>query len=109
MMPTAVVEGSSTSVRAETGSKQIGSGQVLLEGVGFTMMDSDRHLCCLSLKPTLKFVAMSSSSFSSQTIGGTTSSTPVFNSVLATEEDEDEEKDEVDGENGDANGGVLTL
>ena len=108
-MPTAVVEGTSTGVRAETSSKQIGSRQVLLKGVGFTMMDSDRHLCCLSLKPTLKFVAMSSSSFSSQAIGGTTSSTPVFSSVLATEEDEDEEKDEVDGEDGDANEGVLAL
>ena len=107
MMPTAVVEGTSTGVRAETSSKQIGSRQVLLKGVGFTMMDSDRHLYCLSLKPTLKFVAMSSSSFSLQAIGGI--STPVFGSVLATEEDENEEKDEVDGEDGDANEGVLVL
>lgn len=82
MMPTTVVEGAGTDARAETGSKHIGSIQGLLEGAGFTMMDSDRNSCCLSLKLALKFATMSFSSSSSQEMGGTTSSTPVFGSVL---------------------------
>lgn len=103
MMPTIVIEGTGTSARAETGSKQISSGQGLLEGARFTMMDLDRHLCCLSLKSTLKFATMSPFSSSSQAMGGTTSSTPVFGLVLTAEEDE------ADGENRDADGGVLAL
>lgn len=103
MMPTVVIEGTDTSARAEIGSKQISSGQGLLEGARFTMMDLDRHLRCLSLKSTLKFATMSPFSSSSQAMGGTISSTPVFCSVLAVEEDE------VDGENKDSDGGVLAL
>lgn len=109
MMPIAVVEDGATSARAKTGSKQIGSEQGFLEGAGFTMMDSNRHLRCLSLKSTLKFAAMSSSSPSSKAMGGTTISTPVFGSVLVAEEDEYGEEDEADGEDGDTDGRVLAL
>lgn len=58
------------------------------------MMDLDRRLYYLSLNSALKFVAMSSASFSSQMMEGTTSSTPVSGLVLATEEDEADEEDE---------------
>lgn len=83
--------GASTNARAETGFKQIGSRQGLLEGARFTMMDLDKHLLCLSLKSALKFATMSSSSSSSQAMGSTTNSTPIFGSVLAVEEDEEGE------------------
>lgn len=54
------------------------------------MMDLDKRLRCLSLNPALKFTTMSSSS---QTMGGTTNSTPISDSMLAIEEDEDEDVD----------------
>lgn len=49
------------------------------------VMDSDKRLHCLSLNSILKFMGMSSSSFSSQLIGGTTNSTPIFGLVLAAD------------------------
>lgn len=70
-------------------------------------MDSDRHLRYLSRNLALKFVVMSPFSSSSQTMGGTTRSTPVSGSLLAVEEDEDEENDEADGEDRGVGGRVL--
>lgn len=74
------------------------------------MMDSNKRLYCLFLNPTLRFVAMSSTSFSSQAIRGTTDSTPIsslvlavdhstpfFDLVLTVEEDEDGEEIEAQG------------
>lgn len=71
-------------------------------------MDLNRRLRCLSLNPTLRFETMSFSSSSSQVMKGTTNSTsvsssvlavdkstPVFDLMLAAEEDKDEEDDEV--------------
>lgn len=82
------------------------------------MMDSDRRLRCLTLNPTLRFAATSSSL---QTMEDTTSSTivsdsvlaankstPVSESVLVINEDEDREKAEAEGE-GDGDGGVGAL
>lgn len=70
-------------------------------------MDLDRRLRCLSQNSSLNFEAMSSSSSSSsQTMGGTTRSIPVSGSLP---EDENDEKDEANGENGDAGGRVLAL
>ncbi|KAJ9672826.1 hypothetical protein PVL29_026174 [Vitis rotundifolia] len=86
------------------------SGQAFLEGVGLTTMDSDGHLRCLSRYLTLKFEAISSSSSSSsQIMGGTTRSTSVLGSLLEVEEDEDDEDDETDKKDGDAGGRVLAL
>lgn len=65
MIPPTVVKGTGIDVRAEIGSIHIGSGQGFLKEAGLTVMDSDKRLRCLSLNPTLKFVAMSSSSSSS--------------------------------------------
>lgn len=86
-----------------------------------TMIDSERHLRCLSLKSALRFATMSSSPSSlssSQMMWGTIGLTFVFDSVptndkstvdpgsvLATEEDEDAEKANVE-EEGDANSGA---
>ena len=47
-------------------------------------MDLNRCLHYLSLNLVLKFAAMSSSFSSSQVIGGTTGSTPISGSMLAT-------------------------
>ena len=102
MISATVVEYAGTSVGVETGFEQ-----ALFEGVGLTVMDSDRHLCYLSQNPALKFVVMSPFSSSSQTMGGTTLSTPVSGSLLAVEEDEDEEEDEANGEDRGVGGGVL--
>lgn len=52
---------------------------------------------------------MSLFSSSSQTMGGTIRSTFVSGSLLGAKEDEDNEKDEVDGEDGGADGRVLAL
>lgn len=67
------------------------------------MMDLDRCLCYLSLNPALKFIAMSPSSFSTQTMEGATWSTLVSSSLLASEEDEGD----VDGEDERVGGRVL--
>ncbi|KAJ9709478.1 hypothetical protein PVL29_001116 [Vitis rotundifolia] len=73
-------------------------------------MDSNRRLRYLSRNLTLKFEAMSSSSsFSSQIMGGTTLSTPVSGSLLEAEEDEDDEEVEANREEGDVGGRVLTF
>ena len=85
-------------------------------------MDSDRRLCCLSLNSMFKFATMSFSSSSSQAMRSTTNSTPVsslvlavdrstlmFDSMLVTEEDEDGKENEVEGEDGEADGSVLAL
>lgn len=85
------------------------------------MMDSDKRLHYLSLNPVLKFTAMFSYSSSSQAIGGTNDSThvfglvltadrsiPIFDLVLAAEEDEDREKAKEE-EEGDAVDGVCDL
>lgn len=82
-----------------------------------TMIDSERHLRCLSLKPTLRFVAMSSSFSSSQMIRDTTGSTSIsgsvptedesaaeFGSMLAAEEDTEEVETE-----GDVGGGATAF
>lgn len=69
------------------------------------VMDSDKRLRYLSLNAALRFATMSSSSFSSKAIGGTTSSTLVSGSVLAADrstfvsgsvlaEEEDEDADD---------------
>lgn len=97
-----VAEYAGTSVRVETGFEQ-----AFFEGVELTAMDSNRHLGYLSRNPALKFVVMSPFSSSSQTMGGTTRSTPVSGSLLAVEKDEDGEEDEADGDNRGAGGGVL--
>ena len=73
-------------------------------------MDSDRCLHCLSRNLTLKFEVISSSFSSSlQIMGGTTWSTLVSGLLLEVEEDKDDEKDEADGEDEGASGGVFTL
>ena len=52
---------------------EVGFKQAFLEKVGLIIMDSGRHLRCLSQNLTLKLeVISSSSSSSSQIIGGTT-------------------------------------
>ncbi|KAJ9700857.1 hypothetical protein PVL29_006268 [Vitis rotundifolia] len=79
--------------------------QDFLAGGGLIAIDSERHLRCLSLKSTLKFI-----------IRGTTSSTPVSGlapkegvstvescSVLAAEEDAEVEV------GGDSSGGASTF
>ena len=98
MVSTAIVEDDGTGVGAKT-----------IEGVGLTIMDSIRHLRCLSQNLALKFVAMSLSSSSSQTMGDNTQSTPICSSLLPVEEDEDEKEDEVDGEDRGAGDRVFTL
>ena len=97
----AVVRGTDTSARAEVGFEQ-----AFLEGVGLTTMDLDKHLRCLSRNPTLKFEAISSSFSSSQIIRDTTWTTHDFGLPL---EDGDDEDDEVDGEDKDEGGRVLTF
>lgn len=77
--------------------------QDFLVGGRTTVIDSERHLCCLSLKPTFRFVAMSFFPSFSQMIWGTIGSTSVSCaisakdksaeescSVLATEKDTEE-------------------
>ncbi|KAJ9672832.1 hypothetical protein PVL29_026179 [Vitis rotundifolia] len=69
-----------------------------------TVIDSKRRLCCLSLKPVLRFATMSSFPSSSQIMRGTTNSTSVSgsmptdkkstvesHSMLAAKENEDAE------------------
>lgn len=117
-----VAKGSSTGAMAKIGFGHRGSKQSLLEGGKMTVMDSDRCLRRLSLNSILRFVTMSLFSFSSQAMGGTTNSTPVFNLVLATdqstpvsgsvlvaERDEDGEETEVKGKEEDADDRVCAL
>ncbi|KAJ9691755.1 hypothetical protein PVL29_013828 [Vitis rotundifolia] len=97
----------------ETGTEQSTFVQGFLAGRGTTMIDLERHLRCLSLKPTLKFVVISLSPFSSQMIWETTGLTLIScsvpmedesvgesNSVLAAKEVEakEEAKEEGDGD-----------
>ena len=109
MVSTAIVEDDGIGVGAKTSFGQANFGQALFEGVGLIIMDSIRHLRCLSQNLALKFVAMSLSSFSTQTMGDNTRSTPISGSLLAVEEDEDEEEDEVDGEDRGAGDRVFAL
>ena len=109
MISATVAECTGTGVEIETGFEQAGFGQALFEKVGLPAMDSDRHLRYLSQNPALKFVVMSLSSFSSQTMGGTPQSTLVSGSLLAVEKDEDGDNDETDGEGRGAYGRVLAL
>lgn len=51
-----------------------------------TVINSERHLRCLFLKPTLRFATMSSSPSSSQMIQGMTGSTSVSSSVPTKDE-----------------------
>ena len=104
MKTIAVVRGTDTSAEAEVCFEQ-----AFLEGVGLTIMDLDKPLCCLSRNPTLKFEAISSSFSSSQIIRDTTWTTHAFGLPLEDEEDVDDEDDEADGEDKDEGGGVLTL
>lgn len=69
---TVIVEDIGVGIGAKTGFGQVGSGQALFEGVGLTMMDSDKRLRYLSRNPTLNFVAMPLSSSSTQIMRGTT-------------------------------------
>lgn len=104
----------------ETGIGQRTSKQGFLVGGGTTKIDSERRLQYLSLKPVLKFAAMSSFSSSLQTMRSTTSSTSAYGSIptkndsvdksgsmLATREDEVIEKAEGDGNVGDGAGAFL--
>ena len=75
---------------------RIGSRQAFFEGVGLIVMDSDKHLHCLSQNSALRLEAISFSSSSSQIIGGTSRLTLVSSSLLQDEEDEDDETDEED-------------
>lgn len=66
---------------SQTGATQGSSVQDLLVGGGATIMDLERRLCCLSLNPTLRLAAMSSSHFGSQMIRGTMGSTSLSGSI----------------------------
>lgn len=110
-MPTAAAaKGSSVDGIAETGSRPRIFIQGFLVGEGMIVIDLDRHLHCLSLYPTLMFVTMSSSSSSSQMMGGTISPTSTSGSMLEVDsltsmsismlviEDEDVEEAKASGE-----------
>ena len=74
----AVAGGTDTDIGVGAGSEQ-----ALLEGIGLTVIDSDRRLRCLSRNLALKFEAISySSSSSSQIMGDTTQLTLIFGSLL---------------------------
>ena len=110
VISTIIVEGADIDRGAEIVSKQASSRQDLFEGIGLTIMDSNRRLRCLSQNVVLNFEAMShSSSSSSQTMGDTTLSTPISGSLSKAKEDEDDEEDEVDGEDKGAGGRVFAL
>lgn len=102
-MPAIAVEGVGTCAMTKIGSGQRDSEQGFLEGGRLTVMDSDRRLHCLSLNMALRFATMSFSSSSLLEMGDTTGSTPISDSMLAVEEDEDRKEDEAKGEEGDAN------
>lgn len=107
VISTAIVEDASVGTGVEIGFRQVGSWHTIFEGLGLTMMDLNRCLRYLSQNPALKFVAMSPSSSSTQTMGGATRSTLVFGSLLAAEEDEDKKENDVDGEDERVSGRVL--
>ena len=73
------------------------------------MINSDRHLRCLSWNSVLKLVAISSSSFSPQIIGGTNRTFPASVSSLEKEDNEKKEEDEEGDEDSEAGDEVLTF
>lgn len=74
--------------------------------MGLIAIDSDMRLCCLLRNPILKLKGISSSSSSSQIIGGTNRF--ILASTLSLEDEEDEE-DEKDDEDRVARGRVLAF
>lgn len=91
LSPSTSVEGFGTkgmsemSVRRGTYGFMFYLGQDFLVGGGVNVIDSERCLLCLSLKPTLTSVLISSSFFASQMIRGTIGSTSI--SCLVPAED----------------------
>lgn len=77
--------------------------------MGPIVIDSDMRLCCLLRNPILKLKGISSSSSSSQIIGGTSRFILAFTLSLEDEEDEEDEGDEKDDEDRVVRGGVLAF
>ena len=86
-----------------------GVESVFFEGKRSIAIDSDRPLRYLLWNLALKLEVISSSSSSSQIIGGISRFTPTSTLSLEDEEHGEDEGDEVDDEDGVAGGRVLTF
>lgn len=73
--PIALAKGFGAKRMSKTGVEQGTSAQDFLLGKGVITIDLERRLRCLSLKPTLRFAAMSSSLSASHIIRGIIGST----------------------------------